>query len=137
MTDNPFVGKWIYRSFLNDPDISKSFDDIRLGAGTIVIAQAPLQILKGTIGGQGWSLTLAGSREYGSPMHARFQGTGVNNGEKWIYDYDGYLVPHWPHGVDQRPAIVGSVIRTVPHSGSDGTVHPAGVVGSFFAVKSD
>jgi hypothetical protein len=96
-----------------------------------------MQSLKGTIGGPGWSLALKGARAYGNPMHARFQGVGVVNGEKWIYDYQGYLVPDWPNGVDQIPAIVGSVIRTIPHSGSGpGTVNPAGVVGSFYAVKA-
>jgi hypothetical protein len=39
--------------------------------------------------------------------------------------------------VDQIAAIVGSVIRTIPHSGSQpGTVNPAGVVASFYAVKA-
>ena len=76
-----------------------------------------MQILEGTIGGPGWSLTLKRRRQYGNPMHVRFQGTGIVSGEKWIYDYEGYLVPHWPNGVDQRPAIVGSVIRTIPHAG--------------------
>ena len=94
-----------------------------------------MQILKGTISGSGWALVLKGARQYGNPMHARFQGVGIVNGEKWVYDYDGYLVPHWPNGVDQIPAIVGSVIRTIPHSGSQpGTISPAGVVSSFCAV---
>ena len=36
----------------------------------------------------------------------------------------------------QRAAIVGSVVRTIPHSGSEpGTVNPAGVVASFYAVR--
>jgi hypothetical protein len=70
-------------------------------------------------------------------MYVRFQGVGIVSGEKWIYDYEGYLVPDWPNGVDQVPAIVGSVIRTIPHSGSQpNTVHPAGVVGSFYAVRA-
>jgi hypothetical protein len=135
MSDNPFVGNWTYRSFLNDPDINKSFNDLEFGVGTIVIEEAPMQILKGTIGGSGWALVLKGARQYGNPMHARFQGVGIVNGENWVYDYDGYLVPHWPNGVDQIPAIVGSVIRTIPHSGSQpGTISPAGVVCSFYAV---
>ena len=97
----------------------------------------PTQTLKGTIGGTGWSLTLRGARQYGNPMHARFQGVGIVKGEKWVYDYDGYLVPDWPNGVDQIPAIVGSVVRTIPHSGSQpGTVNPAGVVCSFYAVRT-
>ena len=138
MSDNPFVGTWTYRSFLNDPDVNTAFNDLEFGRGTIVIAEAPLQILEGTIGGPGWSLTLKGSRQYGNPMHARFQGTGIVSGEKWIYDYEGYLVPHWPNGVDQRAAIVGSVIRTIPHAGGQpGTVAPAGVVCSFYAVRVD
>jgi hypothetical protein len=135
MSDNPFLGNWTYRSFLNDPDINKSFNDLEFGVGTIVIEEAPMQTLKGTIGGSGWSLVLKGARQYGNPMHARFQGVGIVNGEKWVYDYEGYLVSQWPNGVDQIPAIIGSVVRTIPHSGSQpGTISPAGVVCSFYAV---
>jgi len=142
MSDNPFVGSWSYRSLLNDPDLSTSFNDLQFGLGTIVIEEAPMQLLKGTIGGSGWSLTLKGAREYGNPMHVRFQGKGVVNGEEWIYDYDGYLVPAWPNGVQQVPAMVGSIVRTVPHSGSPpkgggpAPVHPAGVVASWYAVRA-
>jgi hypothetical protein len=137
MNDNPFVGSWTYRSFLNDADVSKAFNDLEFGRGTIVIEDAPIQSLKGTIGGPGWSLALKGARAYGNPMHVRFQGVGIVSGEQWVYDYEGYLVPNWPNGVHQVPAIVGSVIRTIPHSGSEpGTVSPAGVVCSFYAVRS-
>ena len=136
MSDNPFVGSWTYRSLLNDTDTNTSFNDLQFGLGTIVIEEAPMQLLKGTIGGPGWSLDLNGAREYGNPMHVRFQGKGVISGEEWIYDYDGYLVPAWPNGVQQVPAMVGSIVRTVPHSGSKpGTVNPAGVVASWYAVK--
>jgi len=136
MQDNPLTGSWTYRSFLNDPDISKAFNDLEFGRGTIVIDEAPMAVLRGTIGGPGWSLALKGSRAYGSPMQVRFQGVGVVGGAQWIYDYEGWLVPDWPNGVDQVPAIVGSVIRTIPHPGSGpGVVNPAGVVCSFYAVK--
>lgn len=69
-------------------------------------------------------------------MQARFQGKGVVSGEEWVYDYIGWLVPAWPNSNDtlQRPAIVGSVVRTVPHSSGSGGVAPAGVVASFYAV---
>ena len=137
MSDNPFVGSWTYRSFVNDPDVNKAFNDLEFGRGTILIEEAPMPTLKGTIGGPGWSLALKGARAYGNPMYVRFQGVGIVSGEKWIYDYEGYLVPDWPNGVDQVPAIVGSVIRTIPHSGSQpNTVHPAGVVGSFYAARA-
>lgn len=138
MSDNPFVGRWTYRSLLNDPDVNTGFGDLEFGRGEIVIAEAPQQILKGTIGGPGWSLTLQGSRAYGSPMQMRCQGVGTVGGERWVYAYEGALVPPWPDGVAQRPAMVGSVIRVVPHSGgSPGTVAPAGVVASFYAVRAD
>ena len=134
---NPFVGSWTYRSLLNDPDVNKQFNDLEFGRGTIVIEDGPEEVLRGTIGGPGWSLVLHGSRAYGSPMQVRFQGKGVVSGEEWIYDYIGWLVPVWPNSDDrlQRPAIVGSVVRTIPHSGSNGGISPAGVVASFYAVR--
>lgn len=138
MSDNPFTGNWTYRSLLNNPDVNQAFNNLEFGRGTITINDDAMQLLSGVIGGPGWSLTLKGSREYGTPMRVRFQGTGIVNGEQWIYDYEGYLVSQWPNGVQQRPAIVGSVIRTIPHSGGEpGTVSPAGVVASFYAVKTD
>jgi hypothetical protein len=60
MSDNPFVGSWSYRSFVNDPDLATEFNKLAFGRGTIVIEEAPMQILKGTIGGTGWSLALKG-----------------------------------------------------------------------------
>jgi hypothetical protein len=63
----------------------------------------------------------------------RFQGIGEGAGaEGWVYDYVGYLVPAWPNGVDQRLALVGSVVRTVAHG-----ANPAGMVASWIAVKQD
>lgn len=142
MKNNPFVGSWTYRSWNNDPDASTPLDKLVYGNGTIEITAPAPDTLGGTIGGslgpgQGnWSLNLHGSIGYGSPGQVRFQGVGVVGGEQWVYDYIGWLVPVWPNSNStlQRAAIVGSVVRTVPHSGSDGTVHPAGVVGSFYAV---
>ena len=140
MSDNPFVGTWTYRSLLNDPDVGQDFARLEFGRGNLVIKEAAPELLAGSIGGPGWSLVLHGSRANGSPMQARFQGRGLVSGEEWVYDYVGWLVPVWP-GSDatlQRPAIIGSVTRTVPHSsGSDGGTAPAGVVASFYAVRQD
>jgi hypothetical protein len=140
MSDNPFVGNWSYRSLLNDPDLSKdtNMNQLLFGDGTLAITASNSVTLGGTIGGDGWSLDLHGSFGYGSPAQVRFQGKGLVNGEEWIYDYIGWLVPVWPNSTDilQTPAIVGSVTRTIPHSGSEpGTVNPAGVVASFYAVR--
>lgn len=137
MNQNPLTGKWTYRSFINDPDLKKAFNDLQFGLGTIVLEEAPLNILKGTIGGDGWSLALKGSRSYGNPMEVRFQGKGIVGGEEWIYDYVGYLVPAWPNGIQQRPALTGGIVRTIPHKSSSGGISPAGVVASWIAVKQD
>jgi hypothetical protein len=141
MKENPFVGTWAYRSLYNDPDLQKSFNDLQLGYGLLVIEDAPEMKLTGTIGyaADNWSLNLRGSRSYGSPAQVRFQGKGVNYGAEWIYDYIGWLVPVWPSSTDtlDRPAIVGSVTRTIPHPASKGGISPAGVVASFYAVKVD
>lgn len=139
MSQNPnigsLVGKWSYRSFLNNLDLSIAFNDLKFGSGTITIANAPMGVLAGTIGDTGWSLDLSGSINYGDPYCVRFQGKGVVGGEEWIYDYLGYVVKPWPNGVDQVPAMVGSIVRTIPHSGSSpGTTSPAGVVASWIAV---
>jgi hypothetical protein len=137
MTDNPFVGKWTYRSLLNDPNAALGFDKLEFGVGTIEIKEAPPALLAGTIGGEGWSLVLRGSRSYGSPAQVRFQGKGLVGGEEWIYDYIGWLVPVWPSSTSEldRAAIVGSVTRTIPHSSASGGIAPAGVVASFYAVR--
>jgi hypothetical protein len=138
MSDNPFVGAWTYRSLLNDPDVNTDFDKLEFGRGTLVITTLSSDTLGGTIGGPGWSLSLHGSISYGSPAQVRFQGRGLVDGEEWVYDYTGWLVPVWPNSNDQlqRAAIVGSVVRTIPHSaGAPGTVAPAGVVASFYAVQ--
>src|ERR1043166_3517631 len=107
---NPFIGKWSYRSFRNNPDLNAQPNDLLFGAGTLEFTDAPMGEVAGTIGGQGWQLALTGSITYGNPYNARFQGKGVVSGQEWIYDYDGYYVRHWPNGVKQVEAIVGSVI---------------------------
>lgn len=137
---NPWVGSWTYRSLLNEPDGSLDFDKLEFGEGTIVINDDEAsELLTGTIGGEGWSLALHGSRGYGSPAQVRFQGKGLVGGELWIYDYIGWLVPVWPgsNAQLQRAAFVGSVTRTIPHSSGSGGTAPAGVVASFYAVKAN
>src|ERR671916_324457 len=115
---SPLVGNWTYTSFINNPD--PSVPPAVFGAGTIVIKPSAMNGLTGTIGGEGWGLNLQGWTSYGNPYTVRFQGTGLNGGENWAYDYIAYLVPNWPNGVEQVPALVGSVVRTVPHSSNGG-----------------
>ena len=132
------VGIWTYRSFNNDPNLAADFNSLEFGRANLRIDEAPFGVFKGLIYGTGWSLELNGSINYGDPFSVRFQGKGVVGGEEWIYDYLGYAIRPWPNGVDQRPALAGSIVRTIPHSGgSPGTVNPAGVVASFLAVRQD
>ena len=130
-----FAGRWTYRSFLSNPDINVDFDKLEFARAALAIEMAPLGILRGRLSFDDDFLALKGSVSYGNPFTARFQGKGATpNTKGWVYDYLGFLVPEWPDGVDQRPCIVGTVIRTVPHS--DGKAK-AGVVASFIAVKRD
>jgi hypothetical protein len=131
------VGIWTYRSFLNDPDLSTQFNDLEFGRGNIRIDASPMNQFKGLIYGPGWQLALNGSTNYGNPFSVRFQGKGVVGGEEWIYDYVGYLIRPWPNGIDQRMAMVGSIVRTIPHSSGSGGVAPAGVVCSWIAVRQE
>lgn len=134
---NVLVGNWTYRSFLSDPNLAATFDSLQFGLGTIRIDPSPMNEFTGLIYGDGWSLNLKGSTNWGNPFEVRFQGTGVVGGEQWVYDYVGYVVRPWPNGVNQRPSIVGSIVRTVPHSSGSGGVSPAGVVCSWIAVMQD
>ncbi len=128
-------GLWSYRSLDNNPDLSVSFNDLEFGKGTIRIDPSPMNELQGLIFGPGWQLDLKGSTNYGNPFTVRFQGKGLIDGNEWIYDYVGYVVLPWPNGVNQPNTMVGSIVRAIPHPGSDGGLHPAGVVASWYAVQ--
>jgi hypothetical protein len=134
---NDVVGSWHYRSFLNENKQVSDLNTILFGEGDLTFEEAPPGVLTGT-GDFGGGLTM---KYQGSVVHAggitvRFQGVGAGASNKdWLYDYVGVLVPQWPNGVGQVPAIVGSVVRSAPHSnGSGGTAAP-GRVASFIAVK--
>lgn len=128
-----FNGEWAYRSFLNNPDLATPVDQLLFGAGTMELEVDADGNLTGALGGSGWSLALTGTATAGPPMGVLLEGRGVIGGEDWAYDYRGYLVPDWPAGVDQVPALVGSVIRAAPHSGGQAA---AGLVASWFAPKA-
>jgi len=92
---------------------------------------------KGRIYDVGWELALTGSITYGNPFTVRFQGKGVVGGEEWIYDYEGYVIRPWPNGLNQRMAMVASLVRRIPHSSGNRGTAPAGVVSSWIAVRQD
>jgi hypothetical protein len=136
------IGKWAYRSFVNDVlaqdfDESKPLQDLGLlfGAGDLTIETAEEGRLRGNLAFGDDRLALKGWLTLGNPPTLRFQGTGATDGTKgWVYDYQAYYILDWPNGVDQRPAIVGTIVRTVPHS--DGAAK-AGFVATWIAVKTN
>jgi hypothetical protein len=135
---DPLGGRWTYRSFRNCPDPTAPCDQgpnrLLFGLGELEIEPfAPGGFNGRLVFGETTVLRLTGTSSVGNPSAVRFQGIGEGPGaEGWVYDYVGYLVPVWPHGVDQRPALVGSVVRTVAHGAS-----AAGMVASWIAVKRD
>jgi hypothetical protein len=129
------TGSWTYRSFVNNPTAGVAFNSLRFAEAELVIDPfEPGSFTGRLVLGPGAEMALTGASSFGNPFTVRFQGRGASPGiEDFVYDYIGYLVPVWPNGVDQVPAIVGSVVRTEPHSGG---AEP-GQVASWIAVKRD
>lgn len=131
MADNSSVaGKWAYKSYLN------AADQPIFGAGIFNFATPTRTSLQGTFDmGGGLVLDLRGTVRAAvenCPLTVEIAGTGRVGTPTagWEYDYHGYLAYLWPNGVDQIPALVGSVIRAKPHDGG-----AAGVTASFIAAK--
>jgi hypothetical protein len=130
----PAIGSWTYRSFINDPDISKDFNALEFGRGELIIEHLAPEIFAGRLSfGDTYQFRLIGSSNFGFPCSVRFQGIGdTRDSFGQVYDYVGFFAPMWSNGADQRPALVGSVVRTVSHNGDRAK---AGIVGSWIAIK--
>ncbi|MGY3621930.1 hypothetical protein [Bradyrhizobium sp. USDA 10063] len=92
-------------------------------------------MLTGALDWQGGGLNLQGTIQpanAGPPLSVAIVGTGRPDTDTagWEYDYRASVAYQWPNGIDQVPALVGTVIRAKPHNGA-----PAGYVASFIAVK--
>jgi hypothetical protein len=132
-------GKWTYRSFINTADLvggdAQKALNLIFGEGIFTFALSGAT-LTGTFDmGGGYVLDLQGRVQpaiQNAPLAVEISGVGRANTPTadWEYDYHGYLAYHWPNGVNQAAALVGSVIRAKPHDGT-----PAGLVASFIAVK--
>jgi hypothetical protein len=138
---NPFAGRWTYRSFLNDPTPTNG-DPQKVAAllfaeGIWTVNDSAPTVFDGELNfGASFVMDLSGvitPAASGRPAHAHIVGSGRvgTSSAGYFYDYDGSLAEHWPNGIKQVPAIIGSVIRVQPHSGE-----PAGLVASFIAVKA-
>lgn len=140
MNASSLKGVWTYRSFLNNPvevggDPAKALALI-FGEGKLTIDLKSDTLLHAVLDfGGGAAMDLFGEIVPGSgvsPTVLIITGTGRTgtSTDKWVYQYKGYVVPTWAEGVKQVPAIVGTVIRTIPHGSG-----PAGVVASFVIVR--
>lgn len=126
---------WRYRSFRNRAEHIEDINDLLFGEAELELMVAANGNIDGYLRfGSLGRLKIAGRAEIeGRTTVLRFQGVGKEEGlgtSGWVYDYVGWLVPDWEGGVNQKPALVGSVIRTVDHGQAK-----AGAVGSFIAVQ--
>jgi opacity protein-like surface antigen len=136
-----FAGKWTYRSYHNTAwrlvgeDASKAVAMI-FGEGVFTFETPSTTSIVGRLDmGSGYVLDLQGTIRLpaaNAPLTIKFVGMGRRGTrtEGWQYDYHGFLAYHWPNGVNQVPALVGSVIRAKPHGSAK-----AGYVASFIAVR--
>jgi hypothetical protein len=144
-------GLWTYRSFLNDPAYFWEFKVSPQDLGELILQEAVFKLetptsttLQGTIELQGRVLDIDFSRgmlrpvEGSEPPRFAFGGIGRPGTETagWEYYYAGHLTRHWPKGVKQTPALVGSVMWAKPQVLPGGSIGaPAGYVAPFIAVK--
>jgi hypothetical protein len=131
------AGKWTYRSFVNTPDLVGGDKDkalaIIFGEGVYIIDPPSGTQITGTLDlGGGYVLDLKGEVYRTSPLSVAISGHGRTGTPTagWEYDYNASLAYEWPNGVNQVPALLGSVIRAKAHDGG-----AAGFVASFIAVK--
>ncbi len=138
---NPFAGKWTYRSYHNRPEVIVNEDaklalSLIFGEGVITVDNTDTKAFTGVFDmGSGYLLDMEGTvrwQTYVSPTIFEISGKGRPGTptEGWQYDYVGYLTWVWPNGIGQVPSIVGTVIRAKPHGNAK-----AGYVASFIATK--
>lgn len=73
----PLEGTWTYRSFINDPDIAKAFNDFEFGRGELTIDSFTPGSFSGRLAfGDTYQFKLYGSSAFGNPYILRFQGIG-------------------------------------------------------------
>jgi hypothetical protein len=133
-------GDWTYRSFINQADLvgedAQKALDLIFGEGLLHFTSVTESAFKAELdfgGGAAMDLTGCIFNSTGShPISLLITGTGREGTltAKWVYQYQGYVVPQWPQGVGQVSAIVGTVVRTLPHGTGS-----AGLVASFVALK--
>jgi hypothetical protein len=131
-------GLWTYRSFLNDPKrlyatAPPTVPELILQEALVKLETPTSTTLQGGIewlsGGGDFLLDLRGWIQPGvgdEPSPFGMVGTGRpgTNTEGREYYYEGHLTRNWPNGINQVPALVGSLIRGKPNPESPGRSLP-------------
>lgn len=136
------TGVWTYRSFVNNPSAINTPDDalkLIFGEGELTIenANADAGFRAALSFGGDAVMDLAGEiieGDYVHPLVVTAKGRGRPNSSiaDFAYDYIFYAVPAWPEAVDQRPALVGTVMRAADHGNAK-----KGVTASTITVRRD
>jgi hypothetical protein len=135
------AGKWTYRSYHNRPEVMVGDDaepaekalSLIFGEGVVTLEVGADGTARGALElGENYALDLAGTVKPGTPVTVELTGTGRAGTPTagWEYRYHGFLAPTWDGGVRQVPALVGTVLRSKAHGGSQ-----PGYTTSFIATK--
>src|ERR1700712_5716709 len=87
------LGSWTYRSFINDPDISKEFNALEFGRGELIIEHLPPGNFTGRLSFcDTYQFRLTGWTDFTLPCTVRFQGIGdTKDSLGQVYDYIAYF----------------------------------------------
>lgn len=124
---NPFIGNWTYRSLHNTPQEVENFNELRY----LTVEEDGPNLIKGRIGSRDNIISLItgriGSGDYILNIHGTvnisenlstitFRAVGIENTitAGWVYDFSGFIPKDLQDSDQQRPVIVGTVIRKVP-----------------------
>ena len=148
-------GTWTYRSMLNVTNVNADFDSLAFAAATMVLTSKENDpLVTGQIFWQNDSVNAKGDTimyKQGLNIKGRYfyndtttcfflEGFGADSlaTTGWQYNYQGYVVPKWPEGINQASTLVGSVVRVKKHScnAQGDSCHPAGVTASIYLVKN-
>ncbi len=75
-----FSGSWVYRSFVNNPDMDLTFCELASGLDRMELAVTSNSV-SGSLGGGGWILELDGKLKGTKTQQLVMSGTGTIGGE--------------------------------------------------------
>lgn len=133
-------GQWTYRSFHNRTDLVGDDAGAALalifGEGVFDLEAVTYTHFRGTADfGGGYKMDLDANiqpGDAGGSVEFDIVGKGIAGSatDGWRYDYKGAFGHRWDNGIEQRPSMVGTVVRTNPHGDAK-----AGYTASFIAVQ--